>query len=174
MALIVETGAGIPGADAWASIEAVDEYWLGRQHRAQAAAWYGLAPSRKEGCIREATAFLDSLDEQYRGQRRGWAQGLCWPRTDAYDDSGYNLPDVPPQLISATAELAAQAIGGELRPALAAGQSGNIKSASAGSVSVTFMGSGDQQGGGSSPHAFYTRAMDYIAPLLEKGGWAFA
>lgn len=170
MALIIETGAGVPGADAWASVTYVDGYWSKRPHRAYAVRWAALTEAQKEGCIREATARIDALDRDFVGIRRGSAQGLCWPRSEAYDAAGYEWPDVPEQLLRATAELAVRAAAEELRPDLA--QTGGISSASAGSVSVTFASGSD--GAGASPHKLHTAAMDALGPLLAPRGWSWA
>ena len=48
-----------------------------------------------DGAIREATSFIDgAYGPYYRGVRRGYVQGLLWPRTGACDDAGYPLPDL--------------------------------------------------------------------------------
>lgn len=171
MALIVEDGSGVQGAEAWASVAYVDDYWSKRPHRAYAAQWAALATGIKEGTIREATALINGMDDQFVGVRRGFVQGLCWPRTEAYDDAGYPLPDVPEQLLQATAELAVRAFANELREDL--DMVGGITSASAGSVSVTFGTSSASGSAGASQHKLYTAAMDLLRPLMSPPGWAW-
>lgn len=174
MSLTVEDGTGVAGADAYASVAAVDAYWSARPHRAQAASWAALVTAQKEGCIREAAASIDAYDEYFRGIRRGWVQGLCWPRSEAFDDAGFPLPDLPPALIAATAELAVRASSQELRADVAA-QSERVASVSAGSVSVTFAGSGSTTNGdGSTQTTQFTAAMDLLAPLMDRRGWAWS
>lgn len=171
--IVIEDGSGVAGAEAWASVAYVDAYWANRPQRAYAATWASLSTPVKEGAIREATALINSMDEQFRGIRRGWLQGLCWPRTEALDVSGYELPDVPDLLLQATSELAVRASAGELRADL--DQIGGLTSASAGSVSVTF--ATGQGGTGAVQLKVYTAAMDLLKPLLTTGGaggWAWA
>lgn len=170
MSLIIETGSCVHGAEAWASVEYVDGYWSKRPQRIYADQWDALTTEQKEGCIREATARIDALDQDFIGIRRGSVQGLCWPRVEAFDAAGYEWPDIPDQLLRATAELAVRASSAELRPDLA--QTGGIVSASAGSVSVTFASGSD--GAGASPHKLHTAAMDILGPLIMQRGWSWA
>lgn len=115
MALTVETGAGVAGADSYASQEFISSYWSGRSHNALAATWAGAESAKMDGAAREATAYLDAIYGQfYRGVRAGYLQGLLWPRSRALDDEGMPMPDLPPELMAAVAELAVRALSGPL------------------------------------------------------------
>lgn len=117
MALTVEDGSGVASADAYASKSFVDAYWNSRTHSTRSATWSSVdyTDAQKEGAIREATAYLDAVyANRYRGYRRGNLQGLEWPRTNAQDDSGWPLRDLPTQLLDAVAELAVRALGESL------------------------------------------------------------
>ncbi len=115
MALTVETGAGVSGADAYASTTTVDTYWSNRPQNALSATWAAGATANKEGAIREASAYLDAVfGPHYRGVARGTLQGLLFPRSDALDDAGFPLPDLPQQLVDAVCELAARALSNPL------------------------------------------------------------
>ncbi|OAN76751.1 hypothetical protein A8B82_15275 [Sulfitobacter sp. EhC04] len=115
MALVVETGAGISGAESYATVAAIDAFWGNRQHTEFYTAWDAASAEAKEGAAREASGYLDALlSTSYRGRRKGWLQGLEWPRSEARDDDGFDLPALPPQLIRATCELAARAVTGPL------------------------------------------------------------
>lgn len=117
MALIVETGSGVQGAESYASVAFIDTYWAARTHDANAAAWAALTTAQKEGSAREATSYLDSVyGSYYKGIRRGYVQGLLWPRDKALDEAGYPLPDLPDDLKRATAELAVRASSSRLSP----------------------------------------------------------
>ena len=142
MALVVETGAGVVGAESYASVATIDAYWAARSHKGSAAIWAALDPAKKEGATREATAYLDArYGERYRGVRQGAAQGLLWPRDgddggDVLDPDGLPLPDLPTQLQSAIAEFAVRAASGEIAPDGTSG--GAVKSHKVGDVQVTF------------------------------------
>lgn len=111
MAITVEDGTGVAGAESYASVADADTYWGKRTHQALYTTWDGASTAEKEGALREATTYVEARWGQfYRGVKRGNAQGLQWPRSDAEDDTGYPLPDLPPELASAVAELAARAV----------------------------------------------------------------
>ncbi|MBM2293754.1 hypothetical protein JQX09_17635 [Sulfitobacter pseudonitzschiae] len=115
MALTVETGAGVAGADSYASQAFISTYWAARTHNTLAATWAGADSDKMDGAAREATAYLDAIYGQfYRGVRAGYLQGLLWPRSRALDDEGMPMPDLPPELMVAVAELAARALSAPL------------------------------------------------------------
>lgn len=138
MSLIVEDGTGVQGAESYATTAAIDAYWTKRPQRALAATWASANTSNKEGGAREATAFIDAaFGPYYRGEDRGYAQGLLWPRSNAFDDAGYPLPGVPPELLTAVAELAARSLSAELAEDLDRG--GAVKSEQIGPLRVEYM-----------------------------------
>lgn len=111
MALTVEDGSGVAAADAYAATATVDSYWNDRAHRDLAATWTAASAADKEGAIREATTYLDATwGPYYRGKRKGYVQGLLWPRMEALDEAGFPLPDMPQEVVTATCELAARAL----------------------------------------------------------------
>ena len=114
MTLVVEDGTGVPGADSYAALAGADAYFAARAHLALAATWDAATDANKEGALREASAYLDATyGPHYRGTRRGYVQGLEWPRSGARDDADYPLPALPEVLVRATCELAA---GAAVRP----------------------------------------------------------
>lgn len=115
MALTVETGNGVVGAESYATEAGADAYWGKRTHDALYTTWNAASQALKEGALREATAYLDARWGQfYRGVRRGTVQGLLWPRSDALDDAEYPLPDLPSEIVNACCELAARALSARL------------------------------------------------------------
>lgn len=119
MALVVEDGTGVQGAESYASVTFADAYWAARTHDASYTTWsaVGNTTAKKEGALREATAYIDSVyGPHYKGARRGYIQGLLWPRTGAMDERNYPLPDLPEELKRAVAELAVRATAGPLAP----------------------------------------------------------
>lgn len=102
MALTVENGTGIAGADAYADVASCSAY---------AVNFYGSSlagsPADKEAAIRRAFAYLSTLP--WKGVRtHGRDQGGAWPRTGVTDSEGYAIADnvVPGEVIAAQHELA--------------------------------------------------------------------
>ena len=102
MALTVEDGTGVTGADCYADVTACSAY---------AVAYYGSSltgsPASKEAAIRRATAYLDSL--RWKGTRtNGRGQALAWPRSGVSDCEGEAIADdeIPDEVIIAQHELA--------------------------------------------------------------------
>lgn len=165
MSLSVETGSGISGAESYATTAQIDAYWAARTHNALYTAWSAVTntTAKKEGQAREATAYLDAVyGPSYRGVRRGYVQGLAWPRVGALDDDGYPLPDLPPELVAAVCELAPLAISATLTPAVSAG-GGVVKRVKAGSVEVEYADNG-------STEKSYPAVARLLAPLLRADG----
>lgn len=140
MTLIVEDGTGVSGAESYASVAVADAYFAARTHLAAYTTWDAASTAFKEGSLREASSFLDATySAYYRGIRQGRVQGLLWPRTEAKDDAGYDLPVLPSELVSAACELAGRAIASPLAPDLERG--GMIKREKVGPLEVEYMDS---------------------------------
>lgn len=118
MALIVETGTGLPNADSYITIAFADTYHRNRGN----TAWTGA----KEVAIRQATEYIDLT---FRGLFYGVVkvdglsgttrQALEWPRRGVYDeDTGAEVSadSVPLGVQKATAEIALVALTGGLYP----------------------------------------------------------
>lgn len=125
MALIVEDGTGVAGAESYASAAETDAYWAAHPQDPLAAAWAAADAAAKEGALRAASAYLDATYGQaYRGIRASWDQGLDWPRTGGLDGDGeplpvlgpggLALPALPPPIKRAASDLAARAVSGPL------------------------------------------------------------
>lgn len=115
MALTVEDGTGVAGADSYVTIAAIDAYWANRPHTSEATTWTAATTANKEGAAREASAYIDATyGQHFKGQRSGYVQGLMWPRTGAEDAAGYPLPPLPPEIVTAACELAARAVSARL------------------------------------------------------------
>lgn len=161
MPLIVETGTGLPDAEAYASAADADAY-----HQARGNVGWSGEPGAKEAALRRATAFIDAT---YRARFPGYptngrGQALEWPRQGAYvtipenGRSGASLDgrqgyggllsgtfylaadEVPREIIAATCEAALRELAepGSLAPDLERG--GAIKSLRAGSVGIEYAG----------------------------------
>lgn len=165
MSLIAEDGSGVSGAESYASTTWIGGYWSNRPQNALAATWAAATDANKEGAAREASAYIDAIwGPYYRGVRRGWVQGLLWPRSDAMDDAqalgrpAYPLPDLPPCLMQATAELAARALSARLAQDLARG--GMVSTLKAGSVEI-------QYAAGAPAQKTYGLIDRLLAPILN-------
>lgn len=115
MAFEVETGAGSPTANSYASHAQYVSFHTDR----------GAVPTETQADIEEAliraTDFVD-LRYQFVGYKLTEAQALQWPRYNAYRArpayDAYCLPveGVPLEVVRATIELAKRALAGELAP----------------------------------------------------------
>lgn len=104
MALTVEDGSNVSGADAFVSASACSSFLTARGSDAFSAA----ATGKQESAIRRATQYL-SAAINWRGERaHGRDQPLAWPRSGVYDVEGwYVQPDaVPVEVRDATCLLA--------------------------------------------------------------------
>jgi hypothetical protein len=143
MALVVEDGTGVAGADSYAAVATANAYWANRPQDANAALWTAAAAvaGKQDGALREASAYLDATwGTLYRGVRLTATQGLLWPRIDrsalALTDTlstvalleaeqvltdlpllgadGLPMAALPAQIVTATIELAARATAARL------------------------------------------------------------
>lgn len=129
MALITETGAGLPNGESYCSVADATAYHAARGN----AAWAGLADdTAREQMLRRAT---DYMEQVYRMRWAGYmvspTQVLSWPRhlvpvkgyyagvglaSSAGFGAYYPTNTIPAAVAHACAELALRAIKGELAP----------------------------------------------------------
>ena len=114
MALITETGAGLPDAESHCTVAFADQY---HEQRANTG-WIGLEPVQKEAYLRRATEYmLGVYRERWRGARVTDTQALDWPRTGVIVGPFPVATDVVPvEVQKACAILALKAIKGDLDP----------------------------------------------------------
>lgn len=109
MAIIVESGSGDSGANAYISAVDVTTHHDDRGN----TAWSDFTTADQESAIIRASDYVDKrFGIRFVGLRKIKNQGLEWPRLDAFDLDGYLLsgPDaLPRQLLKATAEYALRA-----------------------------------------------------------------
>lgn len=108
--LTIETGAGLPDAESYASIAAADV----RCASLGLTAWVALAEADKEIALREAMIFMATYRTRWAGRRVYQHQALDWPRYNVVVD-GFIVPStiVPPDVVNACIDLAVRAGSGE-------------------------------------------------------------
>lgn len=104
MAITVEDGSVVSGADAFVSVATADNYHTNHGN----TDWANALNADKEIAIRRATTFLSSAYSWAGDKVGGRAQSLAWPRTDVYDREGDLVAndEVPQEVVNATCELA--------------------------------------------------------------------
>lgn len=123
MALTVEDGTGLPGAESYASVSEAGTYLRARGF---GEAWDDMEQLDREVALRKATDFMRQVYRQrWAGARVRYEQRLDWPRYSVVVD-GFAVPSnlVPVDVKQACAELALRAAQGEeLLPDQEAGNS---------------------------------------------------
>jgi hypothetical protein len=132
VALIVEDGTIVAGAESYISVADADTYFTARAN----ATWDALADADKEAALRKATDYMTGrYGLRWKGERVSELQALDWPRSGAYAngfliDSG----SVPVAVQRACAELAVRASADDLAPDVGA----QVKQEVVGPISVTY------------------------------------
>lgn len=101
MALVVEDGSVVTGANTYASIATVDAY-----HAALGQSTWTGDDADKETAILRAMRYLENLS--WNGVKTSQSNPLSWPRYDAYDRDGveYASNIVPTAVVNALCEAA--------------------------------------------------------------------
>lgn len=106
MAFTVETGAIVAGANAYMTVAQYRTHHTDRG-RAALITDTGQTDVLVQAAIIKATDYIDKrFGRRFRGDRKQREQMLEYPRTDAWDDDDFILPEMPNQLLKATAEYA--------------------------------------------------------------------
>lgn len=166
MALIVEDGTGVTGADSYGAEATADTY---HTDHGNSTAWetpVAGAPS-KEVSLRLGTQFLDAtFGGKWRGVKKTLTQGLDWPRISAWDDDEDYIDDasIPQVLEYATYELALKVRQGDTLVAdLTSPGVITEKTVGAGKVRQTIKYSGGSQ------HKAYSLVKRLVRELIEPG-----
>ena len=102
MAFTVEDGTGLNAANAYLALADFKTH-----HDDRGSDYSDFDDTAIEQGIVQATDYIDKrFGRRFRGCKSTYAQGLEWPRVDAYTDEDYTLRDVPVPLEKATAEYA--------------------------------------------------------------------
>lgn len=155
MALVIEDGSGVAGANSYISVVDAQAYATAR----------GLAVVITEASLIRACDYLESLRAEYQGTKTDEDQALQWPRYGAYlDGASIDSDEIPDVLPKAQAQLACDILAGtDIMPT---GDGREVLSeAVQGAVSVTYA----QTGAGIAQPAL-TAARALIDPLLSTTG----
>jgi len=159
MALTVEDGTVVAGADSYLSLAAADTY---HSSHGSPTAWASATDPAKEAALRYATQWVDGKF-QFLGSVADSDQVLDWPRQNVWDDEGRSVAaDIVPQRVKdATAEMALAHIGAALNASLARG--GAVRREQVGPVAVEYMES-------ANPETDFPYVRRLLAPLLNNFG----
>ena len=142
LAVTAEDGTGVSGADSYATLAFIDDYWIKRAEDVLAPLWGRTSLAGRASAARSATTYIDARwGAVLNGVRRATGQTLEFPRDQAEDVTGRPLPALPLELQWATAELSGRALHGPLTSdvtAAAASSGGVTKRVKAGPVEVEF------------------------------------
>jgi hypothetical protein len=156
--LTIETGAGLPNAESYASVAQADA----RCAALGVTDWAPRADADKEVALRNATQFmLATYRSRWAGRRVYQAQVLDWPRWNVVVDGFPVLSTiVPVEVVNACIDLAARAAGGtELLPDLER----TIKQDTVGPITTIYED-------GSPERPRYTAVDSMLAPYLCGSG----
>ncbi|RZJ12070.1 MAG: hypothetical protein EOP39_04590 [Rubrivivax sp.] len=158
MALITETGAGLAGAESFASVADADAYWA---IRGAPAAWTALTTGDKEAALRLGTEYLGQrFAERWKGYRVSTTQALDWPRVGVVVDRFERVYTViPVELVRATIELALKS----RTASLTADEAAQVKSEAVGPIAVTYADNARQQ-------TRFAAVENMLHPLLTGSG----
>ncbi len=107
MALVVEDGTGLAGANSYISESFADTYHDDRGN----TKWAAESSANKQSAIIRATDYIDKRwGVWFRGIKSSSTQALQWPRVNAFDNNGYVWSGVPTLLERACVEYALRAL----------------------------------------------------------------
>lgn len=162
MALTVETGAVVPGANTYADIATVTAYCAAMGYAEWAAS--GVTDAQREAAILRAMAYIEALS--WYGIKTARDNPLAWPRSGMCDREGYALDSnaVPAVVVKALCEAAYRELkkAGTLQPDESRDDSLTSLSV-AGAVSL-------QWAAGAPSRTNFRAIRDLLAGLIQAGG----
>lgn len=160
MALVIENGSLVAGANSYVEVEEARAY-----ADARASTFTG-DDAEVEAALIVAMDFLESLRAQYQGSKVDPAgQSLQWPRTGVVID-GWQVPitHIPKELKAAQCQLALEsAAGTDLMP------TGDGREVIREKVDV--LETEYAPGAGGAPQPYLAKVMAFLEPLISTGGF---
>ncbi len=161
MALIIEDGTEVDGANSFATAEQIVDF--------AAARGVVVDPLLADVYAIKAMDYIASLEPRMKGYRTTETQDLCYPRQGVIIRGCSYFPDdeIPVELINGQCALAMSAsLGVDLMPTVIPGSSGAIKREKVGPLETEYFGSGS---GSSQPTLTYANSV--LQPLLNSGAF---
>ncbi len=159
MALTIEDGSGVAGANSYVSL-------------ADAIAWASaraIDVDMSEGLLLRAMDYLESLRAEYQGYKTDSTQSLQFPRAGLFLDGAlFASDDIPTELISAQCQLACDAATMTLLP------SGDGREVQSESYAKGVYSTTDSKGSGGAAKPRLRAVEAFLAPLLKTattGAW---
>ncbi len=162
MVLAVEDGTGIPSAESYVDVSALQAFAMARGYVLPAD-----VPTL-EASLRLATEFIETYWNQFKGDRKASPvdQGLQWPRINVVID-GFDVLDttMPVPLLNATAHAAFEITTG-IDP-LPSSSGRLVKFTKIGPIEKEFFG-----GDSVAPQARLRKVEAFLEPVLTRSGLA--
>lgn len=159
MALIVEDGTIVTGAESYATVAFADAYFASRG----VAAWAAIASTElKEIALRKATDYMTAVyRDMWAGSRVNEVQELDWPRENVYRDRYVLVLNtvVPVEVQRACCEFALRTTTGDL----ITDQVASVLREKVGPIEVEYAG-------GQSTQVSFAYVNNMLAPYLNGGG----
>ena len=118
MALIVETGAVVAGADSYITSADASAFLdsVYSEYDTKASAYLGLSANRRDVILRQAAYALDrKYRKRWKGSKTVQTQSLDWPRYNVQDEDGLDVPSttIPRRMQRAQCEIAMRIADGD-------------------------------------------------------------
>lgn len=162
MACTLVPTVGAADANTYATIAQADAYHEAHLYGSE---WTDTAETKKCQALQMATRLLDRMFD-WHGSVVTDAQALLWPRYDVYGANGLVVDSdaLPPELVTATAELARQLLASD-RTADSAVEAQGITSMTVGPLKFDFQGA---QGRPVPDAVFYL--VSHLGTLKQRNG----
>jgi hypothetical protein len=159
MTVTVETGAGIAGANTYITPDELRSFADAR------GTSLGSDDSTLEVYLIKAIDYLESMRDQFQGDKTDSDNPLQWPRSGVFID-GTEIDDdvIPTELKNAQAQLALESISVDLQPTVSAGNSGAVASKKVGDIEISYHDSDNRT------QPSFTKFNSWIAPLCKIRG----
>lgn len=169
MALVVETGAGLPNANSFSDVAAADAWFADLSD----TAWAALTTADKERFLIAGTEYVNSgLLWPYTGTRETAVQALEWPRAGAFYWGG--SPTIPNAYVPREIQKAAWVAAGMARdgtlpamPGAGSGGASNVKKEKVDVLEVEYFSPKDMNSSGSAGVPGADALVAYGAPAIS-------
>lgn len=158
MALTVEDGSGVAGANSYASLADVRAFAAAR-----GVTNFPADDTAAEAHVINAMDFLEGMGRKFKGDRASETQALQWPRQYCYID-GVLQPsnEIPQQLVNALCQLAIEAVGQDLIPNRG-GRTVTLEKVDVIEVEYAARGA-------TGDYPIFAKVLTFLRPLLVNGG----